>query len=408
MTEGKYGMLTIGEFSHQKGRDFYHTCKCDCGNERIMNVRHILAGGSKTCGCSRVRPSQEDKFNIALEYEAGAEIIDVATKYNASISVVQRAIKEFGVEFRSGLTEEQREEVKIKYELGMETRDLKKEYGVSSFYIRQCILSLGGKMRPAGTPLVLKEHEVQFAKEMYEAGEPSTDISATIGAGISVVCQALKRNGVKIRHALDRHKKYGLNENAFAEPTRDALYWAGFIGSDGCIYNNQLSISIHTQDYEHLIKFREFIGCRQEPYKERDKEAYTIKFSSHKICADLLKYGITPRKSLTYSPPDFCCESADFWRGMVDGDGCVRVGLDGKPTLSLVGAFDVIEGFKGWVRRFSKTKAHGSKHVNIYQFSIYGRNAIPCLNEMYRDNPKYFLDRKREAIKKFLDVYENV
>jgi len=87
MTEGKYGMLTIGEFSHQKGRDFYHMCKCDCGNERIMNVRHILGGGSKTCGGTRVRLSQEDKFNIALEYEAWAEVT-YATDFLQSDRVV--------------------------------------------------------------------------------------------------------------------------------------------------------------------------------------------------------------------------------------------------------------------------------------------------------------------------------
>lgn len=408
MTEGKYGMLTIGEFSHQKGRDFYHMCKCDCGNERIMNVRHILGGGSKTCGCSRVRLSQEDKFNIALEYEAGAEVIDVATKYNASISVAQRAIKEFGVEFRSVLTDEQREEIKIKYELGMETRDLKKEYGVSSPCIRQCILDLGGKMRAPGTPLIMSEEEVAFAKDMYESGERSTDISEAIGAGTWVVRLALKKKGVKMRTPEEQPRKHGLNEDAFAEPTRDALYWAGFIAADGCIFNNQLSISLQTRDRDHLVKFKEFVGYGKDPYKEKDREAYTIKFSSLKMCKDLAKYGITPRKSLTYDPPKFCRESADFWRGIVDGDGCVRIGLDGKPTVGFVGSYGAVNGFKKWVKKLTDTKAQGGKEGNIYVFSIYGRHAIAVINQMQGGDPKYFLDRKREAVKKFIDVHENV
>jgi len=403
MTEGKYGMLTIGEFSHQKGRDFYHMCKCDCGNERVMNARHILLGTSKTCGCTRVRLSQEDKFNIALEYEAGAEIKDLSNKYKASSSVVQRSIKENGVNFREVLTPEQREEIKIKYELGMETRDLTKEYGVSTFSIRTSILSLGGKMRAPGTPLVLKEHEVEFAKEMYEAGHSSPDIAAAVGASMGVVLLAIKKKGVKIRTPEERPRKYELNEDAFAEPTRDALYWAGFIAADGCIYNNQLSISLQTRDIDHLVKFKEFVGCGNDPKRENDKAAFTLKFSSAKMCRDLRKYGITPRKSLTYVPPDFCCESADFWRGMVDGDGCVRVGLDGKPTLFLCGSFDAVKGFEKWVKKFSPTKAKTSTHVNIYQFSVYGRRAIPALNQLHAGNPKYFLDRKFEAIKKFLD-----
>jgi len=368
-----------------------------------MNVNCILAGESKTCGCTRVRLNQESKFNIALEYEEGAEVKDLSNKYGASISVVLRAINEYGVELRGALAQEQKEEVKIKYELGLETRDLTKEYGVSTTTIRSAILSLGGKMRAPGTPLVLKQHEVEFAKEMYEAGHSSPDIAAAVGASMGVVLLAIKKEGVEIRSALDRHKKYNLKEDAFSEPTRDALYWAGFIGADGCMYNNQLSISLQTRDLPHLLKFKEFIGCRQDPIKERDKEAYTLKFSSHKIRKDLERYGITPRKSLTFSPPDFCCESADFWRGMVDGDGCVRVALDGKPTLALVGSFDAMEGFKKWVRKFSSTKAKGSKQVNIYTFSVYGRHAIPILNQLHAGNPKYFLDRKREAIKQFLD-----
>lgn len=48
----KYGRLTILNLHHKdkNGRLFY-LCRCDCGNEKIINGERIRNGKTKSCGC---------------------------------------------------------------------------------------------------------------------------------------------------------------------------------------------------------------------------------------------------------------------------------------------------------------------------------------------------------------------
>jgi hypothetical protein len=46
----KYDRWTIQEESSVNGRR-YVIAKCDCGNERLVNLQSIIRGSSKSCGC---------------------------------------------------------------------------------------------------------------------------------------------------------------------------------------------------------------------------------------------------------------------------------------------------------------------------------------------------------------------
>jgi hypothetical protein len=51
----KLNMLTIiREVIQEKNRkDRYFECKCDCGNVKVIALRHLRSGGNKGCGCQR-------------------------------------------------------------------------------------------------------------------------------------------------------------------------------------------------------------------------------------------------------------------------------------------------------------------------------------------------------------------
>lgn len=51
LTGQKYNRLTITSFSHIKDRNYYWNCKCDCGNEVVINIRSLKTGTTKSCGC---------------------------------------------------------------------------------------------------------------------------------------------------------------------------------------------------------------------------------------------------------------------------------------------------------------------------------------------------------------------
>jgi len=114
-----------------------------------------------------------------------------------------------------------------------------------------------------------------------------------------------------------------VDHHIFKNKNSESLYWAGFIAADGNICNSYLNIGLMESDINHLIKFKEWIKADTKVrLKAKTKSCY-FAIKNPVMCEDILKYGIYPRKSLTYDPPLFCEQSVDFWRGMIDGDGHV-------------------------------------------------------------------------------------
>ena len=57
----KFGKLIILAYDHdevtytntnRKKTTHYVKCKCDCGNEKVINFRNVVSGKSKSCGCT--------------------------------------------------------------------------------------------------------------------------------------------------------------------------------------------------------------------------------------------------------------------------------------------------------------------------------------------------------------------
>ena len=46
-----YGRLTVIREAGSKGGHKRVLCKCVCGNEKAVDVRFILSGNTKSCGC---------------------------------------------------------------------------------------------------------------------------------------------------------------------------------------------------------------------------------------------------------------------------------------------------------------------------------------------------------------------
>lgn len=341
---------------------------------------------------------------MAEEYSQGLEVQDIANKFGASISVVQRAIRSNGVKFRSILTLEQRLDIKQKYENGRTTLSLSKEYGVGLNTVKDCVKKNGGKLNDVGPPKKIKKSNYSDIVSDYISGISAKDIALNLGVADQTVTRVLVEAKVKLRTNSESKRMFEVDEYSFHNITRDSMYWLGFIGADGCINSNSLSVSLKSSDVCHLEKLKTFVNSKHKIYKESSRDAYTFKFASKILCDQLKKYGISERKSLTFSPMDYLLNSRDFWRGMVDGDGWVLVDKLGKPYVGLCGSKDAVEGFVKWAKSVSKTKANARKDGSIYVASIYGNGAIEVLKMLYSNNPKYLLDRKYETAKPFIDA----
>ena len=51
MVGKRFGRLVVIKESKKSGRSIYWKCKCDCGNFKIIQGRHLRSGDIKSCGC---------------------------------------------------------------------------------------------------------------------------------------------------------------------------------------------------------------------------------------------------------------------------------------------------------------------------------------------------------------------
>ena len=150
---------------------------------------------------------------------------------------------------------------------------------------------------------------------------------------------------------------YYCDHDFFSIDNELSLYVAGFIAADGCIKNrknlsgstrHELGIGLSKKDKNFLIllkdvlkaetPIRDFIvkNSKRNP-KWNDSWKSEIIITSKKICNDLKRFNIIPRKSLIYTFPKWLITHPlchHFIRGYNDGDGSFYIPKNRKYRTS--------------------------------------------------------------------------
>lgn len=53
LTGNKFGLLTVVSFSHREKSKAYWQCRCECGNETVVQGHNLSSGHTSSCGCMR-------------------------------------------------------------------------------------------------------------------------------------------------------------------------------------------------------------------------------------------------------------------------------------------------------------------------------------------------------------------
>jgi hypothetical protein len=183
--------------------------------------------------------------------------------------------------------------------------------------------------------------------------------------------------------------------------------------ADGCIRirnkTRTLGLYIKTSDEDHIFKFRDFLGAGQ-------KIAYNLVVSnnggsgtvgitvgSKRLVEALSKYGVIPNKTYMCKASNDLINDQNFWRGMIDGDGCVRLDKLGKPRIGICGTKEICDQF----RDFCKTICPKINHKTTQDGSIWKINfanniAANIIHRLYHDC-KIALDRKLKVARQVLE-----
>lgn len=237
---------------------------------------------------------------------------------------------------------------------------------------------------------------VAEAREIaYQDGATTTALSARYGVSVPAICGILERRGVPRRNASMAQRRHAVDHHAFDRPSPAADYWAGFLFADGTIVRRsgapEIALVLSSRDDEHVGAFRDFLQSTHAIHRRSTNGAwgahgctrFSVRSGGLVEALDRLGYKQRPTGRLR--------RSADFWRGVVDGDGYVAT-----DRLELVGDAVLLGHFATFVRGLVSTTATVKPHKSIYRVSLGGGTARRVIAALY-DRPGPVLGRKHNA-----------
>ncbi len=294
-----------------------------------------------------------------------------------------------------------RESIAWNYHAGFTIDQLAEEYNVD----RTCVVYWGRKRNIVGKQYLhnnkltkLRTWDKDLVAWNHFCGYRSGYIADQYKIDRTRVWQILKEKNVKI-HRVD------IDDTVFNEINKGSAYWIGFLVTDGCVvvgrsHTAVIEICLAIRDYKHLVKFRIFMKSNAKIFK--DKKKCSISLTSEKLANILGKYGIVPNKTpIAFCPDEFKFNS-DFWRGAIDGDGCIYNGIsEGRNTYGIhfCGTKELVSSFSDYANSIIghspsvKRVLNGCE--NFYESRIQGKyDVYGILCDLYEDSA-YYLDRKK-------------
>lgn len=226
--------------------------------------------------------------------------------------------------------------------------------------------------------------------------ETITEIAASMGLSRQALSYKMKKWGVS-------KKALSFNESFFdVIDSESKAYFLGFLMADGCIVesHNRVQVKIHSKDVEIIDKWHEAIKSNHKP----NYCAGGFVQSSHtskKMAAALIRFGCTPRKSLTLQFPTIQDHLIHhFVRGYFDGDGCADICNKKQKTpqlrLSFIGTDSFLTTLQGVIGTNNKLQPTGNNKV-ARRLEIKGNKKASKLSEWLYKDASIFLRRKWEV-----------
>ena len=250
----------------------------------------------------------------------------------------------------------------------------------------------------------------------------STQLSNEIGCSQSYVAKIWSKAGLKGKGSF----RYYCNQNFFKNINENSSYIIGLLASDGCLYkrdNHQglIQLSLSKEDMKILQDIL-IVLKSTHPINKSEKMA-AISITSDIMFKDLNKIGLFPQKTWTIDmkkildniPTEY---HKDFYRGYLDGDGCItssdqfktisrtNIKIAVPETTGQVFKQDLLNFNIESVFQIDNRKEHYKNNFGTLTFN----NTIQkyCfLKWIYPENCELKLERKEKLAKDFLLKVEN-
>ena len=224
---------------------------------------------------------------------------------------------------------------------------------------------------------------------LYESGLSLRQVSEKTGMPLTSLVRYLTRHGATFRPT-GRQRVYKCDDHYFDEiNSEEKAYWLGFLLADGHVNKrDRLVLDLASVDQGHMVKLRNCI--------ESDAPVRPGYFAvtSHEMAKALRGKGIIANGKRVFDvDPDL---RRHYWRGAVDGDGCLRLTKGVTPQLSieLVGTPETATKFRSFCLGIVETNAKITTRGKIDIFRVSGPKAADICRVLY-DGATVYLARKK-------------
>lgn len=193
-------------------------------------------------------------------------------------------------------------------------------------------------------------------------------------------------------------------------------YAVGLFTADGCLSSDGRHLEFTSKDEEQVKTFAQCLGLKNSiSLKSRgnsgEKKYFHIQFGDVKLYRFLNSIGLTPKKSLTIKelkiPQVFI---PDFTRGLLDGDGSVRINShpESKLLQFKTSFYSGSKVFLEWLSNQLKSMAllEGGtlyKSTRAYGLSYGKRDSIRLIKTIYYSDKVPCLKRKKVIALDFIN-----
>lgn len=226
-----------------------------------------------------------------------------------------------------------------------------------------------------------------YIKCQCDCGNTTSTSFSSLNKSKVQSCGCLQKEAVK--YTGTKNKKYTVNVDKLVDNEITA-YIAGLYGADGSNEKSAISIGLQTADKEILERISSYFNYTGPLYTM--KESIRLTISDHDFRKFFEERGIVKNKTHNYQVPDLYLHNPHFWRGMIDGDGCIFKYEKHYTTygVSLVGTKHTIDSFKKYCEfilgKSVKVKAYKIKStVEVYSINFVGKMYLPLLDAIYGD-----------------------
>jgi len=245
----------------------------------------------------------------------------------------------------------------------------------------------------------------QIIEEYSKFGASFKSVAKLFDISSYTVGKIIKKYS-NVKTSSENKRRYYVDENFFSKiDTPEKAIFLGLALTDGCNLSNcnSFSISLQPQDRDILEKFSSLFQPSKPLSVSRKgtrQEMVSLSIESKKICEDLEKWGIPPRKTFQTKWPDWLPDHLirPFLQGCWEGDGSFKSGV------SITGSEDFILGVEKFlldvlnISCFIYTR-HPERKNNIRTLFIRKKFDQKKFCEwLYKDSPLFMNRKYNDAI----------